>query len=124
MSSSCGCGGKFQEKKHNKFDQNRMISTRIGNAMLSIPSFICKGRKRRRRTEVDSVTLFHNSHFTITQISITGSAEPCTPLIAVGMFDCKIGLSVGWIFTLQSMHRVFKDWTCKCSIATYIVMFF
>ncbi len=38
MSCSCGCGGKCK---------SRMISTRIGKATLSVPSSICKGRKRR-----------------------------------------------------------------------------
>lgn len=86
MSCSCGCGGrKRREKKRNKFVKtSKMISTRIGNSMLSVPSFICKGRKRRHGTGIDSVNLFHDSHFRITQFSITGNAEPCTPLITVG----------------------------------------
>lgn len=61
-----------------------MISARIGNGMLSVPAFLCKGRKRRRRAGIDSVNIYHDLHFTITQFEISGSAEPCTPLIAVG----------------------------------------
>lgn len=70
MPCSCGCGGKKRNKPASK---TPMVSVRVG-----------KGCKRRRRIERDFVILTGKRRGTITNFSITGSAEPCTPLIAVG----------------------------------------